>query len=259
MVIWVASALAALTWTVAGSPPRRVALAERQIVTSAVSVAPVNMDAILAFAPFGTPAPAGPNGAAGAIANTNFILQGILLAADPAASQAIITTQGGRARAYLAGETLPGGAVLVRIETTQITLRIAGREETLTFPVQNRPAENIAARVLGQGAASVTRNPTPIDEVIVNARQRIVENPKALLDELGVKAGTGGYEIGPAASQMTLRAGFKPGDIVTSVNGVAVGDIESDRRLFEDVVASGSARVEILRAGKITVLTFPLR
>ena len=54
-------------------------------------------------------------------------------------------------------------------------------------------------------------------------------------------------------------AGLAPGDVVEKVNGVQVGDAERDRRLFDEAVVSGRARVEVVRDGRRIILSFPLR
>jgi general secretion pathway protein C len=259
VIVWVSSSLAQLTWILAGAPPRSHAASSRQVMLSPVAAPNVDISAILALAPFGAPVAANSAFSSTAAASGGFILEGVMLAGDPASSQAIIAAKGGKPKSYLPGETIGGGAVLISVQADHVTLLVAGRNEVLGFAPLLRPGADIAAMIGAQGAASTAPKQTPIDEVIVQARQRIAQNPKAVLDDLGVQAGQGGYLIGPNASAMTRRAGFRPGDLVTRVNGVAVGDIENDRRLFEDVVESGSARVEIVRDGSVTVLTFPLR
>jgi len=256
----VALGLARLTWTLAGEVPTSPPTVTRQFLPNSAIVAPANIDAILTLAPFGTPvraATASGDGAKSALP-VSLVLQGVLLSADPSRSQAIIIAAGGRPQSYKPGDILPGGASLLSVEKTRVLLRVAGHEEVLEFPVPLRTAASIAGFVQTAMGAPVKRVTPPIDQIIAEARERIGKNPKAVLDELGVEASADGYRIG-ATSPMTRRAGFKPGDIVQRVNGVAVGNVESDRQLFEDVVASGSARVELLRDGQPTILTFPLR
>ncbi len=69
----------------------------------------------------------------------------------------------------------------------------------------------------------------------------------------------GGYAVQESASGVLLDAGLQPGDLVTTVNGQQVGNIDRDRAYFSDVVAAGHARIELLRNGRRIVLSFPLR
>ena len=68
-----------------------------------------------------------------------------------------------------------------------------------------------------------------------------------------------GYRIAEQHDSGVGLAGLRAGDIVTSVNGQAVGDVEQDRSLFDNVAASGLARVEVQRDGRTIVLSFPLQ
>lgn len=258
-ILCAAWAGARLTWTLSGTPSRPIAGTESRALTETGVAAPANIDAAIALAPFGTPAATGPRPGSVAQSSAGLVLQGVLLADDPKESQAIIKVAGGPAKAYLPGETVAGGAVVLRVEARAVILMVAGAEERLGFPLPGPgPGAGIATPNAAPAAAAAA-SPTPIDEVIVRARQRIAQNPRDLLNDLGAEAGDGGYRIGTNASAMTRRAGFKPGDLVTRVNGVPVGNIENDRQLFEEVVAAGNARVEIIRDGKTTILTFPLK
>ena len=257
LTVWLAGDLARLTWILAGEPPRP-RLAEAPLgVTTELPSPPVDLEAIVSLAPFGADAAEQP--AEGNPTSIPLTLQGVLLAADPVRSQAVIMVPGGKPRRYLPGDALPGGPILVRVEAARAVLRVNGREETLAFPAHSGAGGGLAAQVLGTGAPAASKNETPIDEAIGQVRERIVQNPKTFLTEMGVEAGADGYRISEAANGMTRQAGLKPGDVVSSVNGVAVGDLENDRRLFEEVVASGLARVELKRDGHPVVLTFPLR
>jgi general secretion pathway protein C len=71
--------------------------------------------------------------------------------------------------------------------------------------------------------------------------------------------GQGGYVVGADSSPQLLRAGLRPGDVIRSVNGQALGDPDADRDLFASAAASGRLRVEVVRDGRTLSLTVPLR
>lgn len=54
-------------------------------------------------------------------------------------------------------------------------------------------------------------------------------------------------------------AGLKSGDLVRSVNGQTVGNPDDDRRFYDRIAASGQARLEVERNGRILTFSFPLR
>ena len=85
------------------------------------------------------------------------------------------------------------------------------------------------------------------------------ENPQAVLEDLGLIETASGYEVQGDGAQTLLPAGFEAGDVITKVNGQQVGDITRDTPFFNNVVASGHARIDLLRNGQRIVLSFPLR
>lgn len=90
-------------------------------------------------------------------------------------------------------------------------------------------------------------------ETLERFQQSLDVDPQGTLAQIGVEpvvtdGGAGGYRIGneiPAARLSSV--GLRPGDVVLSVNGRAVGDIEQDRGELQAIVDAGSARLEIQR------------
>jgi len=68
-----------------------------------------------------------------------------------------------------------------------------------------------------------------------------------------------GYRVKEDPNIGVTLAGLKPGDVITSLNGQTVGDLARDKELYDEVAASGIARLEVFRNGKAILLTFPLR
>lgn len=89
-------------------------------------------------------------------------------------------------------------------------------------------------------------------------RERISANPRDALESMGLIPADDGYRIAEQHDSGVDQAGLQAGDVITSVNGQAVGDMDRDRQLFDEVVASGQARIEVQRDGRTLVLTFPL-
>ena len=106
---------------------------------------------------------------------------------------------------------------------------------------------------------SGTEAPQNVEDRIDLWRERIRENPQELLDSIGLIPDADGYRIAEQHDGGVDLAGLRAGDVITSVNGQAVGDVDRDRQLFDEVVASGQARLEVLRDGGVLVLTFPLQ
>lgn len=274
---WAAAAIAAvsvglaagpLPWRFAGesglpAPEAGPAAAER-----------VSVDGILALAPFGrlvqpeTPAAPASETALG------LVLHGVVIAARPEASSAMISGPSEPLRSYTVGQAVAEGATLSEVQGDHVVLAVDGRAEILSFPDQGRTAGASATssgvdrlRALVVGAEDAPETPEPEaaaaeddpDAVINRYRERIAQNPQTVLDGLGLVASEEGYRVGEDAGPGVRRAGLQPGDVVAKVNGQQVGNIERDRDLFDAVAASGRARIELLRDGQRIVLSFPLR
>ena len=61
-----------------------------------------------------------------------------------------------------------------------------------------------------------------------------------------------------SAGTALTQAGLQAGDVVVSVNGVAVGVAMNDSRLVDQAMAAGRVRVEVQRTGRRFFLTIPI-
>ena len=101
--------------------------------------------------------------------------------------------------------------------------------------------------------------PQTVQDQISMWQERIRANPQEVLDTIGLIPVENGYRIAEQHDSGVDLAGLQVGDVITSVNGQAVGDVDQDRQLFDEVVSSGHARIEVQRDGRTLVLTFPLQ
>jgi len=254
-VLSVAIVAAQVTWHALGYFSR----SETSIAIAAPPAPPPDIAPILALAPFGNPVGVerGPIEAT----TSNLTLRGVVLAVPASRSSALISQAGGEIQAFSIGETISGGAILESVAPDHAILLVAGRQEKLAFPETSTSSGVAAIRAtLGADALAPGSPAAQTPQDVVDAyRQRIADNPKTVIDEFGVSATPEGYRVGANLASSVKRAGLQPGDLVIRVNGVAVGDVEKDRLLFEDVAASGRARVEVMRDDRLLILSFPLR
>lgn len=285
----VAFALAGLTWRLLGEPggPART----EPPPVGPTSLATVDIGPILAFAPFGE---AYVQGAATAATSSGLVLKGLFAAGGSSRSAALIQVEGGKVESYGVGEVLPGGGVVEGVATDYVLIRVDGRLETLGFPSATATAQSAAVgpNVAGQanattgapapaarssGVAAILATippevsgvarpapvapapPTTPGAAVDAVRRQAADNPQALLQFMGAEATGSGYRVGSGVSADLRRAGLLPGDVIERVNGAAVGDVQRDRRTFEQAVASGRARVDVVRDGRRLSLSFPLR
>ena len=270
-VVWLAAAVSAISvglaagpvaWRLAGESGQAVGAATAAPATEA---ARLDLSPILAFAPFGSTVPVAASPQVVGETDLGLTLLGVTLSSPASKSRAIIGGgDSGRADSYAVGSNITATATLAEVTRTHVMLMVDGRLETLSFARAGaaKPAtgkadlRNLIPSAPPASPAAESNDP---DAVIARYRAAILQNPQSVMDRLGLEATGDGYRISDAASPGVRQAGFRPGDLVTAVNGQKVGDIAGDQRYFDEVAASGKARVELQRDGQTIVMTFPLR
>lgn len=244
VVVSVAVALAGLTWRLfdlathrAPAPPPAGFLAPAQART--------DITPILSLAPFGVER-------GGDLRPTTLPLElrGVLLAMPVAASTALIAATGGAPLAYRAGQAIPAGATIETIRIDSVILRVGAHRELLTFPK--------AAAAPETAPAPPPASPAATPEAGSPAAQTAA-SPQALLDSLGAAPVNGGYRIGDSLSATARQAGLLPGDVIDQVNGTLLGNPAMDRQTLAMAARSGELRVALIRKGRRTTISVPLR
>lgn len=259
-VVAIAHQAARLTWTLAGATGMTTSDIAASLSAPA-GQADVDLSPIFALAPFGSAEVIEAPQPAARETDLGLVLRGITIAVPERDSIAVIASKNGDSKIYGIGESVAGTAVLKEIRPDRVMLDVGGKSEFLTFPKPGSEPANkpiVLGTVNGGNSgktASIAGQKTPVME---QYRDRITKNPKAFLEKLGVSVSQKGYTIDENANPGVLRAGFKPGDLISKVNGEAVGDIEKDRRLLDTVIASGRVRVEVVRDGHRVIMSFPL-
>ena len=216
-----------------------------------------DIDPLLTWAPFGERyQPAEIPGNATTLAS-DLTLAGVLVAVPDTRSWAAISINSDTETVFFIGEQIAGRYELAEVHVNFVVLTdLSGTRVRLEFP---DPALNAPSQTGQLGVSPQIANARDADTVIDIYRRRISSDPSSVLSELGVSSTDRGYLVGQTPPQVVRRAGLQAGDRILSVNGNAVGNVNSDRALFEDIVASGRARVEIERNGRTILLSFPIR
>ena len=235
-----------------------------------------SVNAILSRNLFGVAGATAASDGAAAEVETRLPLQllGVFVAEHGSAdadSAAIVAQKGKPGELYQIGDLLPGNAELIEVHPQHIVLRRAGARETLRFPdvaqlqLANAPESNIPdkfAATTGAVGRQVASNRTP-RELIDAYRDRLSEDPQRALDDLGIApvsvGSSQGYRLDNLAQSPYLsQTGLQPGDIILSVNGQAVGDIRQDQKQIDNILAQGSARLEVQRGNRRFFVTASL-
>lgn len=96
-------------------------------------------------------------------------------------------------------------------------------------------------------------------ELIEGYRQRLEENPKQFLQEVGLTPVSSdepsGYRVNKSLAK---HLGLREGDILTSINGETIGNIESDLPKVLSQINSSTAKLEVKRGDEVISIEIPL-
>ena len=75
------------------------------------------------------------------------------------------------------------------------------------------------------------------------------ENPQEMISKIGLsETKSGGYRVGDISNSPYLRqSGLQSGDVILSVNGQTLSNVQNDRTQLAGLMAGGTARLEIQR------------
>ena len=177
-------------------------------------------------------------------------LHGVFLAAQGERSSAILSGDRRSADLYHVGDPLPGNAELVAVEPRRILLRRNGEIESLTFE------DGLAiGRVAGSGREGAEDD----GAFLARANRALEQDPGKALASAGFRP----HDDGPGyvydgSNERLAGTNLQPGDVIISINGRELGDVESDRERLEGWLASDSLRLEIERGGTRFSFTVPV-
>ncbi len=195
--------------------------------------------------------------------NLRLKLRGILAMEEPSESRALIEQTRGELTAYAIGMSIPGGAKLHSIYVDRVLLERGGRLETLrlekdevidTSP-RNSSASSVTMRSLGGSAPRILDSDTAAK--LSTIRTELLNDPTKASQYLRVQPARSngamrGYRIYPGRNrELFKQAGLRPGDIVTSVNGVSLDDPSKSFQLLGDLSSAQQLSLQIERGGQL--------
>ncbi len=195
-------------------------------------------------------------------------LLGVMAASQAEKSSAIIAPKGGAGENYRVGDVVQGRTKLAAVHQDKVILDSNGKLETLKFDLtrkqsmrkssQPTPAQRKAAsRGSLKDRFKKVRNAT---DAVTLLRDEVNNNPKGALKQLGLETSANGegYKVSSSGSMLT-QLGLQPGDIILSVNGQTLGNLDDDQSLLEQVSNSGQARLEIQRGNRRFVVNHTIK
>jgi general secretion pathway protein C len=188
-------------------------------------------------------------------------LRGAVASSDDGLGHAIIEYRNEQA-VYAVDDKLPVGdeVRLVKVMTRQVVLDNGGTYELLTlFEDSALDAQAVLApppRAPAPAAQLDKRSDEQATQLATGYRDRLYENPQSLAEVVSVNAVREdgrlmGYRITPGRDEAEFtQLGFLPGDLVTSVNGIALNDPANTMRLYQTLRTATEAVFELDRGGQ---------
>jgi general secretion pathway protein C len=182
-------------------------------------------------------------------------LRGTVAADDPAMAHAIIADGKGKDNVYFIKDKVPGGAVLHEVHADRVILNRAGALETLRLPK--------LSKALGQKGSSPVKASNPRRSGgFAGGRPSTSNQPSSSFTDIlrpqpfMPNGELKGYRIYPGRDRRKFAAlGFRPGDLVTEVNGQALNNLQSGMEVFKEIGSASQITVTIERAGQPMVVT----
>lgn len=180
-------------------------------------------------------------------------LEGVMVAEEPAQSGAIVSETGGTSAHYQVGEMLPGNAELVEVEPARILIRRQGSYESLAF--DEASGGELAQEALAEASTGSA------EDFVAEAQSRLDAQGVEALVEFGLRpvqdSSLQGY-VFDGSNAMLRAVNLREGDVITSINGYPLGDIDQDRQLLESWRSESSLEVEVVRDGARFTVSYAL-
>lgn len=203
------------------------------------------------------------------------VLKGVYVAPSAENSSAIIAEKRNVQR-YRIGDKVPGGVSLHEVQNKFVILKRGAKYETLRFtesslkaPITAKPrAVKRALRRSGaerRGIVNDIRSGkiTSVTDILNDYGANPAEQFATVLMEAGMEptndGGESGLKVGSSAPKDILKSiGLRSGDIVRSVNGFPVNELQGNDVLLREILTSERAKVVIQRGSRRFTVNYPL-
>ncbi len=194
----------------------------------------------------------------------NLTLKGVFSADSQENAIVIIANKGHDEKSYRVGDVVGGAAQIYKIYPDRVILKRGDSFETLALPrdellpgANNQSSTNQASSSLSSRTSGRTRH-------LRGVRQTLLEKPGAAMGLVRAQpvmesGGLKGYRVSPGQNRaLFARAGLRPGDVVTAVNGVELTNMQNMQQLYQQVKKGGRFVVSVERGGNPLSLTLEI-
>ena len=186
-------------------------------------------------------------------------------------ASAIIAPKGGRGEYYRVGDVVQGRTKLATVHADKVILDSNGKLETLKFiekrrqTIRQSPTPRRSPSKSKQTRNSLKerfRQIRSAADAVSLIKSEVDKNPQEALSQLGLEpvsaGGAEGYKVSSSGS-MLMQLGLQAGDIILSVNGQALGNMQDDQSLLEQVSSGAQMRLEIQRGNRRFVVNHTIQ
>lgn len=258
LILYLCWKLAALFWLLI-APPQAMQLDRVELGSQQTQIP--NISAFSLFQEAGQ--------SAGVVETANIILQGVVVASPSYNSSAVLKINDQVDR-YRVGEMLANsGFELAEVYWDRVILRrsTGATQEVLFKGLENGLNQPIVPEISASSSSipampsnnGMPEQPSPQNE-IGRAIQQMQENKDQYLQNMGVSAADGSYEVTsrtPAA--LRNRLGLRPGDRILSLNGQTLSQGQTEAQLLEQARREGQVKLEIKRGDQVMTIQQDLK
>lgn len=258
LLLYLCWKLAALFWLLI-APPQAMQLDRVELGSQQAQIP--NISAFSLFQEVGQ--------STGVIETANIILQGVVVASPNYNSSAVLKINDQVDR-YRVGEMLANsGFELAEVYWDRVILRrstgatqevlFKGLENGLNQPIVPETSASSSSMPAIPSNSGMPEQPSPQNE-IGRAIQQMQENKDQYLQNMGVSAADGSYEVTsrtPAA--LRNRLGLRPGDRILSLNGQTLSQGQTEAQLLEQARREGQVKLEIKRGDQVMTIQQDLK
>lgn len=184
-----------------------------------------------------------------------------ILAGDEHGSRALISKSNGEEKPFAIGDEVISGAKLHAIFADRVVLIRAGKFETLRL---NKDAPSKAQVNVARSQPAITAQSVESGQMLAQIRQQIMADPTKAANFLRVQPAMAngmqrGYRIYPGREREAFqKLGLRPGDLITSINGVQLDDNQKALQLLGDLSQASAVSVTLERGGQVQTLNLTL-
>lgn len=181
----------------------------------------------------------------------NLTLLGVLADSREEFSRALIA-QGADEQGYAVGDDVARGVTLQAIFPDRVILSRNGRLETLRLERDQPGTGDSAPPAVAEAEERAPNSPPALAAI----RDEVLKDPSKASEYVRVQpANVGGqlkgYRIYPGKDRSAFSAaGLRPGDLVTSVNGVQLDDPAKALQMLGDLGSAGQVNLVVERGGQ---------